>query len=270
LGVVDGGAPPVDVVLAGAVVDVVVEELLLVRGQRLERVLGVLQTVALGLLRGACLLELLALRGELVRQLLQPVDLAGVALRRRLRVLLGRADVLHVLDVGDGGARRVGVAVDVRGAGTDDVAHPFRFGAGGIELLLDGLDLGGQRRELLRRLLDLRGELGEHLLVLTHLVGQGGEGVGVGLGGGRRRRRRGGGTGRRRGGGGGRRRGRGGRRLLRDRGGRRDEERADQHTRDHCACAEHAPVSAPGPRSLSAHPTARLRPGASSSRGESA
>ena len=73
-------------------------------------------------------LELLALRVELARQLLQAVDLARVGLRRRLRVLLRRADVLHVLDVGDRGARRVGVAVDVRGALADDrrAAGPSR------------------------------------------------------------------------------------------------------------------------------------------------
>ena len=45
-------------------------------------------------------------------------------MRRRLRVLLPHADVLHVLDVDHRVPRRVGVPVDVRGAVAHDLAIP--------------------------------------------------------------------------------------------------------------------------------------------------
>ena len=96
-----------------------------------------------------------------------------------------------------------------------------------------------ERGEPLRRLVDLRAELGQHLLVLAHLVRQRGEGVRIRLRDDRGRRRVGRGGGGGAGGGGGRRRG-GGRRLLGDRGGRGDEEHGDQRTRDERACREHA------------------------------
>ncbi len=253
-----------------------VEQLLLVRGECLERFPRVLEPILLVLLRRARGLEILALRVELVRHLLQTVELPVVGLRRRLRVLLARADVLHVLDVADRGVRCVGVAVDVRSARTDDVAHAVHLSARRVELLLGRVDLRGERRQLLGGLVDLRGELHEHLLVLAHLVGERGERVGVGLRCGRRRcrRRRGRRRARSRDGGRGRRRG-GGRRLLRHSGTGRDEEHGDQRTGDECASREHSPSIGTGavrvePATVSRRLHAVPGRGASSSRGESA
>src|SRR5262249_45716552 len=121
-----------------------------------------------------------------------------------------------------------------------------------------------ERGQLLRGLRDLGAELREHRLVLADLVGQGGEGVGIG----RRRDRAGRARGGRGGGGGGGgrrgrgRRGGGRRRLLGESGGGREEESSDQRTRDECAAQLHARVSAGGAGLLS--------PRESSSRGESA
>ena len=55
-----------------------------------------------------------------------------------------------------------------------------------VELLLVGDDLAAERGQSLRRLVDLGVQLGEHLLVLAHLVGEGGEGVRIRLRHGRR------------------------------------------------------------------------------------